>query len=325
MRDLPVGYRSRRPRADEAPAIDRLGAASDASLGAAATLSVDLLRRMWARPGFSLEADAWAIDHGRDLVGYAQVWAEDATHLSGFAIVHPAHTGRGLGTALTAQIEERGAELASGTARLHDATVPEDAAAGALLTERGYRFVRRFWHMEVKTGDATPEAALPSPRITIRAIDPSGELATVHRVLEAAMADHWDVRPTSYEDFLDENVRQDDYDPDLWFLAFEGDEPVGALVGNLHGHRGSIDLIGVLRSHRGRGVASGLLRTSFAEHHRRGATAVRLSVDSTNPTGAVRLYQRAGMRVAASYDLWERSIQGRVDIVGLRRGIRLRT
>ncbi len=125
------------------------------------------------------------------------------------------------------------------------------------------------------------------------------------------MVDHWDTQPLAFDDFLDQNVRQDDYDPGLWFLAVDSGEPVGALTGSLHGDRGSIDLVGVVRSHRGRGVGSALLRAAFAEQHRRGAASVRLSVDSANPTGAVRLYERMGMRVVASYDLWERAIEGR--------------
>jgi hypothetical protein len=32
--------------------------------------------------------------------------------------------------------------------------------------------------------------------------------------------------------------------------------------------------------------------------------------DPNNPTGAVSLYERVGMRVAASYDPWPRSIEG---------------
>ena len=39
-----------------------------------------------------------------------------------------------------------------------------------------------------------------------------------------------------------------------------------------------------------------LLLASFREFRRRGETLVRLGVDSENPTGAVRLYERAGMQ-----------------------------
>lgn len=52
-----------------------------------------------------------------------------------------------------------------------------------------------------------------------------------------------------------------------------------------------------------------MLRESFAEFERRGLPRVRLNVDSDNLTGAVSLYERVGMRVVTSYDLWARAIE----------------
>jgi ribosomal protein S18 acetylase RimI-like enzyme len=40
-----------------------------------------------------------------------------------------------------------------------------------------------------------------------------------------------------------------------------------------------------------------LLQTCIAEFHRRGQYDVALSVDATNPTGAVGLYESVGMQV----------------------------
>jgi hypothetical protein len=81
-------------------------------------------------------------------------------------------------------------------------------------------------------------------------VDPDIDLPVVHRMLEAAMADHWDALSTSYEDFIDQNVRQDDFDPSLWWLAVDGDEAVGALIGSIKGDHGVVELVGVLRPHR---------------------------------------------------------------------------
>ena len=36
---------------------------------------------------------------------------------------------------------------------------------------------------------------------------------------------------------------------------------------------------------------------------------VRLAVDAANPTGATRLYQRAGMHVAAEYVIYEKVLR----------------
>jgi ribosomal protein S18 acetylase RimI-like enzyme len=129
-------------------------------------------------------------------------------------------------------------------------------------------------------------------------------------ILEEAFVDHWDHHPSSYEEFLEQNVRQEDFDPGLWIVATDADALVGVLCGSAHADRGAVDWLGVLRSHRGRGVASALLREGFAVFRRRGLSTAGLSVDSANPTGAVSVYERQGMRVVASFDLWGRAIRG---------------
>jgi mycothiol synthase len=294
----------------DARGVHRLSAALDAALGALPALDEELLRRMWGRPRFDLETDAWVVERDEgSLVGYAQVWAEDSAHLSGFAIVHPEHLGRGLGGALAGLIEDRSAELAAGEARLHSATIPEDDAAARLLTARGYAWARRFWHLQIELGGPR-EASVPPKGIVLRTLDPDRDLVAVHAVLEEAFQDHWDFVPTSFEEFLDQNVRVEEFDPDLWIVALDGDRPVGVLAGAAPGDRGAVDLLGVLRSHRGRGIASALLTEGFLAFWRRGLPRARLSVDSDNPTGAVALYERMGMRPVASYDLWALSVRG---------------
>lgn len=94
--NLPSGYRFRRPVAEEASDIDRLAASSDAALGALPALSEDLIRDFWSRTRFVLDADAWVVEHTRDIVGYAEVWDLNPQRLTAFAIVHPHHTRRGI-------------------------------------------------------------------------------------------------------------------------------------------------------------------------------------------------------------------------------------
>ncbi len=49
---------------------------------------------------------------------------------------------------------------------------------------------------------------------------------------------------------------------------------------------------------RKRGLGLALLHHAFGEFYRRGQPKVALGVDAQNPTGATRLYERAGMHVA---------------------------
>jgi len=48
-----------------------------------------------------------------------------------------------------------------------------------------------------------------------------------------------------------------------------------------------------------------LLLQSFGEFYRRGTRRVGLGVDAASPTGATRLYERAGMRVSREFAVYE--------------------
>jgi ribosomal protein S18 acetylase RimI-like enzyme len=91
------------------------------------------------------------------------------------------------------------------------------------------------------------------------------------------------------------------FDPGLWFFAEKGQQLVGAcLCRGEHGGDGSfgwVSVIGVRKPWRGRGLGSALLLHSFRELRDRGKKRVGLGVRADNATGAVRLYERVGMKV----------------------------
>ncbi len=58
---------------------------------------------------------------------------------------------------------------------------------------------------------------------------------------------------------------------------------------------GWVGSLSVRRPWRRKGLAAALLHHTFGEFYRRGQRRVGLSVDSSNLTGATRVYERAGM------------------------------
>ena len=79
----------------------------------------------------------------------------------------------------------------------------------------------------------------------------------------------------------------------------DGDEIAGVLRGEPQRFdAGWVGALGVRKKWRKRGLGLALLHHAFGEFHRRGETKVALGVDAQNPTGATRLYERAGMHVA---------------------------
>ncbi|MGH3130630.1 MAG: GNAT family N-acetyltransferase, partial [Gaiellaceae bacterium] len=129
---------------------------------------------------------------------------------------------------------------------------------------------------------------------------------------QEAFADHWDHQPIPIERWREFQLDPETFDPTLWWLAEEDGELAGFSLNAWHfsGDRtfGWVGSLGVRRPWRRRGLGLALLRHSFCDFKRRGATRVELGVDAENTTGAVRLYERAGMHAARRNDTYERPL-----------------
>jgi GNAT superfamily N-acetyltransferase len=179
------------------------------------------------------------------------------------------------------------------------------AAWTALLHERGYRDVRRTFEMVIELGDEPPPGPTPPAGVALRTAR-DGEEAAVHATVKEAFADLWDFQPESDELF----VHHMGGDRSLWFLAVTGDGIPGAAVCKLDAATriGWVDMLAVRRPWRRRGIAVALLLWAFREFHARGVREVRLRVDGDSTTGALQLYERAGMRVVSSSLLLDRAL-----------------
>ena len=90
-------------------------------------------------------------------------------------------------------------------------------------------------------------------------------------------------------------------------MALVGDEVVGASLSQPMGEDyGFVRQLAVAPSQRGRGLGLALLHECFRRHRDRGFPATVLGVDAGNPTGALRLYEKAGMTIAEQFTRWDR-------------------
>ena len=127
----------------------------------------------------------------------------------------------------------------------------------------------------------------------------SGDGPVFHAALDEAFADEWNHVSMPFEQWAEHRVNVPDFDPTLWFIVREGDEIAAVLRCDAErAGAGWIGALGVRRPWRRRGLGLALLRHAFGEFYRRGQRRVGLGVDAENPTGATRLYERAGMHVA---------------------------
>jgi GNAT superfamily N-acetyltransferase len=305
---LPADYELRPPKVADLAAVAAVLVADQRENGGEAALDAHFIRQQWSRPGFDLATDAWVVTSAADgVVAYGQVRREEPEVVGSWGVVHPNHRGLGIGSALFDRIDARASDLLAiiPAPRFRHAISVGDAAAERLLTDRGLRPIRHFWHMQIDINGPIQPGPDPAA-IEIRSGGQDGDLEVVHAVLEEAFRLGGDpIQP--FGEWADEQVTSPSHDPTLWLLAWDGATPVGALTASVADEAGWVDWLGVRSSHRGRGIASALLRRSFAAFSSLGLPRARLNVDAQNPTGATAVYERAGMDVINRWDLWERS------------------
>ncbi len=77
---------------------------------------------------------------------------------------------------------------------------------------------------------------------------------------------------------------------------------------------GFVNILGVRRPWRKLGLGLAFLHHAFGEFYRRGKRKAGLGVDAENLTGALRLYEKAGMHVHMQFDLFEKELRPGMEI-----------
>lgn len=245
-------------------------------------------------------------------IGYGRVmWRETTSGERLYILVgflQPDWRRRGIGRAIFHWQERRLREIAAD----HVADGPrflevwtDQTAYGkeALLTSEGYRPVRYFFEMVRPDLDDIPEAPLP-PGMEVRPALPE-HYRVIWDAGDEAFRDEWSewaLTESDYQSWLGSS----EFCPDIWKVAWDRatDQVAGMVLGFIDHEqnetfqrlRGWTENICVRRPWRKRGVARALIAENLRELKARGMTEAALGVDTENPTGALRLYERMGFR-----------------------------
>ncbi|MFN2467414.1 MAG: GNAT family N-acetyltransferase [Gaiellaceae bacterium] len=277
------------------------------------------LRSFWTSPGLDYRRDIrLAYTAEGELAGYVDVSDVGGRHLELWldARVHPAYPAE-VGAELLGWAEERARELAAaapGGERpvARGGTWSADAAGIRLLEESGYRLIRHSFRMEIALDDQRPEPPHWPAGIRVRPLQPGVDDRAVYDAQNDAFADTWDYHADPYEEWAHYLLGAEDLDATLNVLATDGEEIAAIALCRPHEpgdpELGWVRILGVRPPWRRRGLALALLRHVFGEFHDRGLRRVALGVDAENPTGATRLYERAGMRVVRRFDMYEKDL-----------------
>ena len=149
--------------------------------------------------------------------------------------------------------------------------------------------------------------------VSVRTFDPGRDEQAVYECQQETFADHWDFHRIPIERWREFSIHASSLRPRL-----SGGSPRATASSpriclnswHFSGEPGFgwIGALGVRRPWRRHGLGLALLRHSFADFRGRGAARVGLGVDAENLTGAVRLYERAGMRPVRRNDTFERTL-----------------
>ena len=268
--------------------------------------------------------------HVVDFIGFAQrrginvsgAWVADAGGVLAWALLPVVSPGRsmllltpaagpsdaarssaagGLVDAACAHFAERDVQLAQ---VLLD---PADAASQRLYEGRSFQRVAHLIYLQ-----ATPrrKAAAPALPLGVRWVGYGPEThALFARTIAATYQDSLDCPRLNglrdMEDVIAGHKASGEFDPRLWGLLCEGEEPLGVLLLSRAAPADTLELVylGLAPAARGRGLGGVLMRQALAAAAACGAGRLSLAVDADNQP-ALKLYYRHGMqRVGAKLAL----------------------
>jgi ribosomal protein S18 acetylase RimI-like enzyme len=287
--------------------------ASDAAVWGASDWTESDLREDWDR--IDLERDAWLVELDGRLAGVAQLLDRKGGRFIGDAYVHPELTGRGVGgrllELLETRVHEREHEWPDGERIVVDAAhLVGDERAPELFRGRGFSRARSFFRMVIDVSGGQPVPRWPAG-VELRPFDVERDARQLHDAQEEAFAHEWSHVAQPFEAWRERALDRPEVDPSLVPVVWAGDEIVAFSLNypKRNGDWGWIGTLGVREAWRRRGLGLALLYESFRRFQTAGETTAALGVDTENPTGATRLYERAGMRVLWQADVWEKELR----------------
>src|SRR5258706_5414269 len=322
---LPAGYTARNGKLEDYKIVfDLLNIHSQHMNGCDDLTDSELLRVDWLNDGFNPEADVrlvFAADG--QLARFVECWMtqEPPVHPWISGCVHPAHCGKGIGSHIVTWAEDH-ARLALDKCAPELRVAPRSGAEAhnknglALFAELGWKQIRSFYRM-VTDLDSQPEVPPAPDGITIRTYNPETEIEAVYRAVLGSFKDHFGFIAPPFEkglaDFKHNLIEDPAYDPRFWFVAHDGKEIVGISICRREDpedpESGWVNELGVLRAWRKRGLGYTLLKHAFAAFYADGKKRAGLGVDASSLTGALRLYERAGMRVQRQFNQYEKELR----------------
>jgi len=297
---LPPGWQMRPARPEDADELFTLVDASIACEHGESDLTREDFFTPWQREGFRLAQDSLVLQAGDgSLAAYVDVLVDhEEVYVSHLMSVLPAWRELNLEHFLLAWAEGQAARPGATARRVR--MISTHAGRERLLEGQGYRPIRWDYSMEIVFHEPPRPGRFPAG-YRLRPFVPGQDERAMHRLVQDAFADLEHRTEQSFEAWAQIMLRRDDFDPALVLLAAYGGELAGTAFCFDYPGEGWVRQLAVHREHRGRGLGSALLQQAFYIMAQRGKPKLGLVVDSNNATGALRLYQQAGMQMVETF------------------------
>ena len=322
---LPEGFTARGATMEDVePAIELYNRWAQSVIHENEFTDMEAVRNEWISPGFDPADDIHLVFAPEgEMVGYIEVWttAKPPVHPWIWGRVDPRYEGLGIGTYLLTWGEacaKKALDEVPSELRFAPRVGIFQQAEGSkrLFEDTGYQRIRTSYNMRINM-DAPPPAPVWPEGITLKIYDPETDLEAVYRADMEAFRDHFGYVEAPFEQGLERfkhfMTGYEGFDPSLWFLAMDDEEIAGVCLCRKAAHDnpevGYINSLGVRRPWRKRGIGLALLQHAFGELYQRDQRKAGLGVDAENLTGALRLYENAGMHIYQAFDIFEKEIR----------------
>ena len=328
INNLPDGYTSRPATMEDIPDAAKLFNLCSKDMIGKQDYNITELQTDWTAPGIDPQKDfRVTISPSGELVGFIEVWATHQTpvHPNIWGRVHPDHTDKGIGTALLTWAEKHARQVidrvpAEARVAMHAQIFDSHQPSNHLLRGYGMEVIRHAFQMRIPLSEKPPEPVWPDG-IRLKTFQME-DIEAVYRADYEAFEDHFGHIPQDFEvglkKFKHWFLNDQEFDPNLWFLAMDGDEVAGVCLCRKRNWEdesiGWVSSLAVRRPWRNRGLGLAFLYHSFNTFKQRGKQGVGLGVDAENLSGALRLYKKAGMSVYRQHNLYEKVLRPGKDL-----------
>jgi len=206
-------------------------------------------------------------------------------------------------------------DLALELARKHDpeyrlwlGVQSNDLAYKSLLESREFTILRKYWTLEMRIPVENQSTSDSLGVIQELDLDKEDDLRTFHEVHQDAFSQHFGFMPRQFNEWSELVLRHKvEINLQAWLISVNG-VPAGFVDFNdeqLHNDSGYVSGLGVRQAFQGKGLGEALLRHAIQINSELGRSKLCLSVDAGNESGALRLYEKVGMKPISEWHQYE--------------------